>query len=88
MAQWPTVDIFIPTYNEDLSVVKNTVYASLGIDWPKDKLSIWILDHGGRQEFRQFAQTVGVQYIARTTHEHAKAGNINNALKYAKGEFV
>ncbi len=30
----------------------------------------------------------GVKYIARTTHEHAKAGNINNALKYAKGEFV
>ncbi|WP_159203313.1 glycosyltransferase family 2 protein, partial [Klebsiella pneumoniae] len=27
-------------------------------------------------------------YIARTSHEHAKAGNINNALKYAKGEFV
>ncbi len=30
---------------------------------------------------------VGVEYIARPTHEHAKAGNINNALKYAKGEF-
>lgn len=88
MAQWPTVDIFVPTYNEDLSVVKNTIYASLGIDWPKDKVTIWILDDGGREEFRQFAQTVGVKYIARTTHEHAKAGNINNALKYAKGEFV
>ncbi len=45
-------------------------------------------DDGGREEFRQFAQNVGVKYIARTTHEHAKAGNINNALKYAKGEFV
>lgn len=69
-------------------MVKNTIYASLGIDWPKDKLNIWILDDGGREEFRQFAQNVGVKYIARTTHEHAKAGNINNALKYAKGEFV
>ena len=88
MNQWPTVDIFVPTYNEDLNVVKNTVYASLGIDWPKDKVVIWILDDGGREEFRQFAKDVGVQYIARTTHEHAKAGNINNALKYAKGEFV
>ncbi|SQC07877.1 cellulose synthase catalytic subunit [Klebsiella pneumoniae] len=29
-----------------------------------------------------------MHYIARTSHEHAKAGNINNALKYAKGEFV
>ncbi|KDE36530.1 UDP-forming cellulose synthase catalytic subunit [Kosakonia radicincitans] len=88
MSLWPSVDIFVPTYNEDLSVVKNTIYASLGIDWPKDKLKIWILDDGGREEFRQFASMVGVEYIARTTHEHAKAGNINNALKYAKGEFV
>ncbi|EIP8209659.1 UDP-forming cellulose synthase catalytic subunit [Escherichia coli] len=88
MSLWPSVDIFVPTYNEDLNVVKNTIYASLGIDWPKDKLNIWILDDGGREEFRQFAQNVGVKYIACTTHEHAKAGNINNALKYAKGEFV
>ncbi|MGL4726853.1 MAG: UDP-forming cellulose synthase catalytic subunit [Scandinavium sp.] len=88
MSQWPAVDIFVPTYNEDLNVVKNTIYASLGIDWPKDKLNIWILDDGGREEFRQFAKDVGVEYIARTTHEHAKAGNINNALKHAKGEFV
>lgn len=88
MSLWPSVDIFVPTYNEDLNVVKNTIYASLGIDWPKDKLKVWILDDGGREEFRQFAKQVGVEYIARTSHEHAKAGNINNALKYAKGEFV
>lgn len=34
MDLWPTVDIFVPTYNEDLNVVKNTIYASQGIDWP------------------------------------------------------
>ena len=32
MSLWPSVDIFVPTYNEDLNVVKNTIYASLGID--------------------------------------------------------
>ncbi|BDH44167.1 cellulose synthase catalytic subunit [Salmonella enterica subsp. enterica serovar Choleraesuis] len=88
MKSWPAVDIFVPTYNEDLSVVRNTIYASLGIDWPKDKLKIWILDDGDRPVFRQFAKDVGVEYIARPTHEHAKAGNINNALKQATGEFV
>lgn len=88
ITRWPVVDIFVPTYNEDLSVVKGTIYASLGIDWPKDKLNIWILDDGAREEFRQFADRVGVKYIARPTHEHAKAGNINNALKHAQGEFV
>ena len=59
--QWPTVDLFVPTYNEELSVVKNTIYAALGIDWPKDKIKIWILDDGGRAEFRQFADEVGVE---------------------------
>ncbi|NUU65770.1 UDP-forming cellulose synthase catalytic subunit [Enterobacteriaceae bacterium BIT-l23] len=87
-AQWPVVDVMIPTYNEELSVVKGTVYASLGMDWPKDKLNIWILDDGGREAFRRFADEVGANYIARTTHEHAKAGNINNALKQARGDFV
>lgn len=86
---WPTVDIMVPTYNEDLSVVKPTIYAALGVDWPKDKLNIYLLDDGNRSQFKDFAQEVGVHYISRPTHEHAKAGNINHALKnHAKGEFV
>jgi cellulose synthase (UDP-forming) len=85
--QWPTVDLFVPTYNEDLSVVKNTIYAALGIDWPKDKLKIWILDDGNRGV--PPVRGRGRRRVHRpSTHEHAKAGNINNALKYATGEFV
>ncbi|AHG20399.1 cellulose synthase [Chania multitudinisentens RB-25] len=85
---WPVVDLMVPTYNEDLGVVKPTIYAALGIDWPKDKLNIYILDDGNRPEFKAFAEELGVNYIARATHEHAKAGNINHALKQATGEFV
>lgn len=85
---WPTVDLMVPTYNEDLGVVKPAIYAALGIDWPKEKLNIYILDDGNRPEFKAFAEELGVHYIARPTHEHAKAGNINNALKQATGEFV
>ncbi|TOM86266.1 hypothetical protein CGH67_30070, partial [Vibrio parahaemolyticus] len=64
------------------------VYASLGVDWPKDKLNIHILDDGKRDSFRDFAKSVGVNYIRRPTNEHAKAGNINYALKQTSGEFV
>lgn len=85
---WPTVDLMVPTYNEELGVVKPAIYAALGIDWPKDKLNIYILDDGNRPEFKAFAAEVGVHYIARPTHEHAKAGNINHALQQATGEFV
>jgi cellulose synthase (UDP-forming) len=85
---WPTVDLFIPTYNEDLEVLRPTVIAALGIDWPMHKLNIVILDDGKRDNIQEFAQQVGVGYIRRPTNEHAKAGNINYALKHTSGEFV
>ncbi|MDV3469627.1 UDP-forming cellulose synthase catalytic subunit [Stenotrophomonas sp. C3(2023)] len=85
---WPTVDVFIPTYNEPLSVVRTTVLAATVLDWPADKLRVHLLDDGRREEFRQFCAEVGVNYVTRTNNSHAKAGNINAALKKTEGEFV
>ncbi|WP_434034248.1 UDP-forming cellulose synthase catalytic subunit [Cupriavidus sp. a3] len=87
-ASWPTVDVLIPTYNEPLRVLQPTVYAALGLDWPQDKLRIYILDDGARDEVRDFARDAGVGYLARTEHAHAKAGNINSALRHTQGEYV
>ncbi|RZL86159.1 MAG: UDP-forming cellulose synthase catalytic subunit [Variovorax sp.] len=85
---WPTVDVFIPTYNEALSVVRPTVLAALSIDWPRDKIKIFVLDDGRREEFRVFCEGVGVTHVTRGDNKHAKAGNINAALKNTDGEFV
>lgn len=85
---WPVVDLMIPTYNEDLSVVRPTVYAAMGIDWPKDRLRIHLLDDGRREAFRQFAQEAGVNYIIRPDNRHAKAGNLNHALSKTDGELI
>lgn len=87
-ALWPTVDLMIPTYNEDLSVIKPTVYAALGMDWPADKLRIHLLDDGRRDWLREFALQAGIGYIARTENNHAKAGNLNNALKETDADLV
>ncbi|RQR49240.1 UDP-forming cellulose synthase catalytic subunit [Burkholderia sp. Bp9126] len=84
---WPSVDIFIPTYNEPLSVVKPTIYAALAIDYPADKLSIHVLDDGRRAEFKAFCKEVGVHWTTRADNRHAKAGNINAALKITSGEY-
>ena len=78
---WPTVDVLIPTFNESLDVVRYTVLAALQMDWPAEKLNVIVLDDGGRSEFKEFARQAGVGYIARTEHSHAKAGNLNNALR-------
>lgn len=87
-SQWPTVDLMIATYNEPLSVVRNTVYAAMGVDWPKDKLRIYLLDDGRREQFRKFAAEVGVGYITRPDNNHAKAGNLNHALTKTDGELI
>ena len=88
IADWPTVDLFIPTYNEPLSVVQNTVLGALSIDYPLDRLRIYILDDGRREEFREFAEACGVGYITRDNNLHAKAGNLNHALSVTDGELL
>ncbi|HEX4844103.1 MAG TPA: UDP-forming cellulose synthase catalytic subunit [Limnobacter sp.] len=85
---WPRVDVYIPTYNEPLSVVRPTVYAAKGLDWPMDKLTVYILDDGHRPAFEEFARQAGVEYISRPDNSHAKAGNINYALKQTHGEYI
>lgn len=45
--RWPTVDVFIPTYTEDTEIVRVTALAATQIDYPADKLRIYILDDGG-----------------------------------------
>ncbi|CAI3805869.1 Cellulose synthase catalytic subunit [UDP-forming] [Pseudomonas sp. MM221] len=85
---WPTVDLMIPTYNEDLSVVRTTVLAALGLDWPRECLRIYILDDGRRDAFRAFADEVGVGYIVRPDSKHAKAGNLNHALGVTDSELI
>ena len=87
-SQWPMVDIFITTYNEPLSVVKLSVLAAQLMDWPKDKFCVYLLDDGQRDEFKDFCEKAGVQYLTRDSNEHAKAGNLNSALKQTNGEFV
>jgi cellulose synthase (UDP-forming) len=85
---WPTVDVYIPTYNEDLSIVRATVLAAMAIDWPQNKLRVYILDDGRRLAFRDFAASCGCGYIIRPDNKHAKAGNLNHALTLTDGDFV
>lgn len=87
-SEWPSVDIYIPTYNEPLKVLRPTVLAALGLDWPADKLSIWVLDDGRRDNIRRFCEEAGVNYLIRPNNFHAKAGNLNHALQYSTGDYI
>ena len=85
---WPMVDVYIPTYNESLEIVRNTVYAAMDMDYPADKFRVFILDDGRREEFREFARQADCGYLTRSDNLHAKAGNLNAALKKTDGELI
>lgn len=103
----PDIDIYIPTYNEDLIVIQPTLIAATQLDYPKEKLHIYLLDDGGTvqkctdpvqekaesakvraQALRDIAARFGAGYITREKNQHAKAGNINNALKSTSGDLL
>ncbi|MCO7636779.1 UDP-forming cellulose synthase catalytic subunit [Pseudomonas sp. S 311-6] len=88
VSQWPTVDIFIPTYNEPLAIVRQTVFNAMALDWPRDKIKIYVLDDGRREEFREFCAEAGVTHVTRNNNFHAKAGNINAALEHTTGDYI
>jgi cellulose synthase (UDP-forming) len=86
--EWPHIDVLIPTYNEPLDVVRYTALGALNIDWPAEKLHVYILDDGRRPEFEEFAFEAGIGYKTRHDNKHAKAGNINAALKTLSSPYV
>lgn len=84
----PTVDILIATYNEPVSILRNTVAAATSQKYPKDKYKVYICDDGCREEVRLLAEEYGAVWAIREKHTHAKAGNLNNCLQnYASGEL-
>jgi len=48
----PTVDVFIPTYNEPFDIIKATVLGALNIIYPKNKIKVHLLDDGATLEKR------------------------------------
>ena len=86
--QHPTVDLFFTIYNEPLEILEYSIIGAKTIDWPKERLNIWVLDDKKRDEVSDFCEKVGVGYITRDNNIGAKAGNINNALKYTNGQYI
>lgn len=84
----PDLDIFIPTYNEPVEIIRQTVAGCFGLYYPDDKKHIYILDDGRRPEMRALAEELGVGYFDRPDNSHYKAGNINNALPQTNSPYI
>src|SRR6056297_375629 len=83
----PTVDVFIATFNEPPEVLEKTITGAMAMDWPADRLNIWILDDGKRPWREQEAARRKIGYLTRADNKGAKAGNINAAIARTQAPF-
>ncbi len=57
----PTVDILVPSYNEDPALLETTLLAAAAIRYPAEKLRIYLLDDGATDQKRQDPDPVKAQ---------------------------
>jgi cellulose synthase (UDP-forming) len=84
----PAVDVFIPTYDEGREILERTIVGATWLDWPRDRLRIFVLDDSDRDWLRDLCAAKGVGYLRREGNAHAKAGNINAALARTDAPYV
>lgn len=68
----PTVDVFIPTYNEDPEMLAATLAAAKSMLYPREKLKIFLLDDGGTEAKRNHKDP-RVALAAMRRHELLKS---------------
>ena len=50
--EWFNVDIYIPTFNEDVEIVRKTALAALACEYAPDKKKVYILDDGRPERYK------------------------------------
>ncbi len=87
--KYPTVDVFVATYNEPVEILYKTLNGCINMEYPdKNKVQIYLCDDGNRAEMAELAKSFGVNYLTREKNIGAKGGNLNNAMKNSKGELI
>ena len=82
----PTVDVFVPSYNEDMDLLRDTLVSALAMDYPHKR--VYLLDDSRRPEARALTEELGCEYLDRSNNHGAKAGNVNAALKRTSGDLI
>ncbi len=82
----PYVAAVVPTYGEPVDILEDTVVALKALDYPADRLYIFVSDDGHRPEVRKMCRRQRVHYN-EGARKDAKAGNLNSALEHIAAHF-
>ncbi|MBC5996839.1 glycosyltransferase [Romboutsia ilealis] len=87
--KFPHVDVFIATYNEPVDLIYKTINGCINMDYPeKSKVHVYLCDDLNRSEMKSLADSMGINYVTREENTYAKAGNLNNAMKYSSSPII
>ncbi|KAF2806686.1 uncharacterized protein BDZ99DRAFT_510405 [Mytilinidion resinicola] len=52
----PTADIYLPCCSEDLTILENTYKHVQNLEYPQDKLKVYVMDDGNKAEVKEIAE--------------------------------
>ncbi len=84
-ARLRTVDMLTTACpGEPLAMITRTLESLVAVRYPH---TTYLCDEGDDPALRAVCARLGVRHVTRVEKKHAKAGNINNALRQATGEM-
>ncbi|MBI2884571.1 MAG: glycosyltransferase [Candidatus Omnitrophica bacterium] len=94
-AEWPSVTIQIPVYNERY-VIERAIRSACEVDYPRHRLEIQLLDDSTDDTSKIIARTIEpyqrqgitIHHLHRRARRHFKAGALADALPAARGELI
>lgn len=91
LKKFPLISIAVPAYNEETSI-KKTVQSLLDLNYPKDKLELFVVDDGSKDKTASIVRGMinkNPEYSLTLINQQnqGKAAGLNNTLGKAKGDF-
>jgi cellulose synthase/poly-beta-1,6-N-acetylglucosamine synthase-like glycosyltransferase len=87
--KFPSVSIIVPVWNEGTTILK-TIFSLLKLNYPKDKLSIFIVDDGSTDDtwkiIQRFARNKQIKLLKK--ENGGKYTALNHALEFVDSELV
>lgn len=89
LARKPSVTIIVPIFNEEKTVAK-TVLSLLDLNYPKDKLSIMVVDDGSKDNTWEIVQQFkdNPQVLLHKKENGGKYTALNYAIEHSTSEFI
>ena len=83
------IDIYIPVFNEDPELVRQTIYAAKKVKTlPSWDVCYYLLDDSDSEAMTEMSEEEGVPQILRNSSKGRKAGAITNAMDESNGDFI